>query len=61
MPSMSLESNVRTRAVSDPLALRALAHPVRLQLYALVGREGTLTAAEASVGCNCQPGPKELR
>ena len=45
---MSLESNVRTRAVSDSLALRALAHPVRLRLYALVGREGTLTAAEAA-------------
>lgn len=45
---MSLESNVRTRAVSDPLALRALAHPIRLQLYALVGREGTLTAADAA-------------
>ena len=45
---MSLESNVRTRAVSDPVALRALAHPVRLQLYSLVGREGTLTAADAA-------------
>ncbi|HEY0238874.1 MAG TPA: helix-turn-helix domain-containing protein [Friedmanniella sp.] len=45
---MSLESNVRTRAVTDPVALRALAHPVRLQLYALVGREGTLTAADAA-------------
>ena len=45
---MLLESNVRTRAVSDPVALRALAHPVRLQLYALVGREGTLTAADAA-------------
>jgi DNA-binding transcriptional ArsR family regulator len=45
---MSLESNVRTRAVSDPVALRALAHPIRLQLYSLVGREGTVTAAEAA-------------
>ena len=48
MPSMSLESNVRTRSVSDPIALRALAHPVRLELFRLVGREGTLTAADAA-------------
>jgi DNA-binding transcriptional ArsR family regulator len=34
--------------VGDPLALRALAHPLRLKLHALVGREGTITAAEAA-------------
>jgi DNA-binding transcriptional ArsR family regulator len=32
----------------DPLALRALAHPLRLKLYSLVGREGLITAAEAA-------------
>lgn len=48
LPSMSLASNVRTNTVSDPLALRALAHPVRLELHALVARSGSLTAAEAA-------------
>ncbi|GHJ43448.1 transcriptional regulator [Catellatospora sp. TT07R-123] len=43
---MSLESGSGRRSVSDPLALRALAHPVRLKLLALVGREGTMTAAD---------------
>lgn len=36
------------RVVSDPVALRALAHPIRLQLVELVGREGTVTGAEAA-------------
>ena len=36
------------RVIGDPLALRALAHPLRLKLHALVGREGTITAAEAA-------------
>lgn len=31
----------------DPAALRALAHPVRLRLVALLRREGPLTASEA--------------
>ena len=44
---MSLESAGR-RVVGDALALRALAHPLRLKLHALVGREGTITAAEAA-------------
>jgi DNA-binding transcriptional ArsR family regulator len=43
---MSLESE--RRVVSDPLALRALAHPLRLKLHALVGREGSITAADAA-------------
>ncbi|WP_285682415.1 helix-turn-helix domain-containing protein [Actinoplanes sp. NBRC 103695] len=43
---MSLESG--RRVISDPLALRALAHPLRLRLHALVGREGSITAAEAA-------------
>ena len=42
---MSLESG---RVIGDPLALRALAHPLRLRLHALVGREGAITAAEAA-------------
>ncbi|WP_433299808.1 winged helix-turn-helix domain-containing protein [Actinoplanes sp. CA-030573] len=44
---MSLESADR-HVVGDPLALRALAHPLRLKLHALVGREGSITAAEAA-------------
>jgi DNA-binding MarR family transcriptional regulator len=45
---MSLESNPARRVVTDPLALRALAHPLRLKLWGLVGREGQLTAADAA-------------
>jgi DNA-binding transcriptional ArsR family regulator len=46
---MSLESvGERRRRISDPLAMRALAHPLRLRLHALVGREGSLTAADAA-------------
>ncbi|MET7808906.1 helix-turn-helix domain-containing protein [Micromonospora chersina] len=45
---MPLESDLERRVVSDPLALRALAHPLRLKLCALVGREGSLTAADAA-------------
>ena len=45
---MSLESNPARRVVTDPLALRALAHPLRLKIWALVGREGRLTAADAA-------------
>lgn len=48
LPSMALASNVRTKTVQDPLAMRALAHPLRLQLHALVAREGSLTAADAA-------------
>jgi DNA-binding MarR family transcriptional regulator len=47
---MSLESGKEDgrRVIGDPLALRALAHPLRLKLHALVGREGTITAADAA-------------
>jgi DNA-binding MarR family transcriptional regulator len=45
---MSLESGSGRRVVNDPLALRALAHPLRLKLHALVGREGSITAADAA-------------
>lgn len=45
---MSLESDRGRRVVNDPLALRALAHPLRLKLGALVGREGSITAADAA-------------
>ncbi|BCJ63521.1 helix-turn-helix domain-containing protein [Polymorphospora rubra] len=48
IPSMSLESDPNRRIIDDPLAMRALAHPLRLKLCALVGREGSITAAEAA-------------
>lgn len=48
MTPMSMEPLAHQRVVSDPLALRALAHPVRRELLELVGREGTITGAEAA-------------
>lgn len=45
---MSEEPQAYERVVSDPLVLRALAHPIRQQLLGLVGREGTITGAEAA-------------
>ena len=34
--------------LDDPLAIRAMAHPVRLDLQSLLGKEGPLTAADAA-------------
>lgn len=53
MSSMCLESSTqeqrqRRRLLEDPLAIRALAHPHRLELQAIVGRAGRITAAEAA-------------
>ncbi|MEU4608527.1 helix-turn-helix domain-containing protein [Kribbella sp. NPDC023972] len=46
---MSLEKDPRrTRLLDDPLAIRAMAHPVRLDLQALLGKEGPMTAADAA-------------
>jgi predicted ArsR family transcriptional regulator len=47
---MSLErtlSTQRTVELTDPRALRALAHPIRLTLVSLLRREGPLTATQA--------------
>jgi predicted ArsR family transcriptional regulator len=47
---MSLEGELSTRRtveLTDPRALRALAHPVRLTLVSLLRREGPLTATQA--------------
>ncbi len=46
---MSLESSEPRprRILDDPVAIRALAHPLRLRLHEIVGRDGPLTAAEA--------------
>jgi hypothetical protein len=37
-----------TRHITDPKALRALAHPLRWQLVEIVGREGTATATQCA-------------
>ena len=36
------------KELRDPRAMRALAHPLRLTLLELVGREGSLTSARAA-------------
>jgi hypothetical protein len=36
------------RELRDPKTMRALAHPLRLKLFELVGREGTLTSTQAA-------------
>lgn len=47
---MSLESRSRTRRrlLDDPVAIRALAHPLRLELQSIVGRAGEITTADAA-------------
>jgi DNA-binding transcriptional ArsR family regulator len=50
---MSLESNrqqsgQRWRALDDPVAIRALAHPLRLDLLSVISRLGTATTAETA-------------
>jgi predicted ArsR family transcriptional regulator len=56
IPSMSLESTdaepagsgQRWRMLDDPLAIRAMAHPLRLNLMSLIGRLGRATTADAA-------------
>ena len=43
------------RPVTDPLALRAMAHPLRLKLIGLVGINGTLTATQAAAALDSTP------
>jgi DNA-binding transcriptional ArsR family regulator len=38
----------RWRLVDDPRSIRALAHPLRLELRSIVGRSGLITAADAA-------------
>jgi DNA-binding transcriptional ArsR family regulator len=48
---MSFESSSDSRGprlLDNPLVIRALAHPVRLDLYNLVGRDGPMTSSEAA-------------
>ena len=55
IPSMSLESSSglpgsgqRWRLLDDPTVIRALAHPLRLDLISIVGRLGQATTADAA-------------
>src|SRR5436305_946859 len=48
-PDAESDPMVGARQVTDPRAMRALAHPVRLELLDQLAVAGTLTAAEASV------------
>jgi hypothetical protein len=41
--------------LTDPVALRALAHPLRLKLLGFIGVSGTLTSTEAAVGLDVTP------
>jgi len=52
---MSLESDgadqprgQRRRLLDDPRSMRALAHPLRLELQSIVGRSGRITTADAA-------------
>ncbi|HEY1507948.1 MAG TPA: helix-turn-helix domain-containing protein [Solirubrobacteraceae bacterium] len=38
----------RRRLLEDPRSIRALAHPLRLELQSIVGRSGQITAADAA-------------
>ena len=46
----------QTRRISDPQAMRALAHPVRLELLDLIRREGDITATRAAEALGESPG-----
>lgn len=46
----------QTRQISDPQTMRALAHPVRLELLDLIRREGDITATRAAEALNESPG-----
>jgi DNA-binding transcriptional ArsR family regulator len=58
IPSMSLESGQaagqpesrgqRFRLLDDPMVIRALAHPLRLDLLSITGHAGQITTADAS-------------
>lgn len=45
-----------TRRLSDPMAMRALAHPTRIALVEALVREGPLTATEAAAILDDSPG-----
>ncbi len=50
------EPPVKRRVITDPRTMRALAHPVRLALLEVLGREGELTATRAAQILDESPG-----
>ncbi len=50
------EPERRTRQISDAQTMRALAHPVRLDLLNLIRREGDITASRAAEALDESPG-----
>ena len=44
---MPLDDGPSLRTVTDPRALRALAHPIRIRLLEVLGLAGPLTATQA--------------
>ncbi|MGD9737039.1 MAG: helix-turn-helix domain-containing protein [Solirubrobacterales bacterium] len=49
------ETESRTIELTDPRALRAVAHPIRLELLGLLRRSGPLTATEAAARIDESP------
>jgi DNA-binding transcriptional ArsR family regulator len=47
-PDKGDQRGQRRRLLDDPLSIRALAHPLRLELQSIVGRSGRITAADAA-------------
>jgi DNA-binding transcriptional ArsR family regulator len=44
----AVTSGQRRRLLDDPRGIRALAHPVRLELLAIIGRAGRITTADSA-------------
>lgn len=44
-----------TARLTDPVVLRALAHPLRIKLLGFIGISGTLTATQAAAGLDVTP------
>lgn len=49
-------SKAPRQVISDARAIRALAHPLRVQLMELIGREGEITASRAAEALGESPG-----
>ena len=47
VPEVSTLPNLEPRKLTDPRAMRAVAHPVRIALLEVLGTEGPLTATQA--------------
>ncbi|MFE2425088.1 helix-turn-helix domain-containing protein [Streptomyces hokutonensis] len=47
-PNPGAGAGQRRRLLEDPRSIRALAHPIRLELQSIIGRAGRITAADAA-------------